>query len=126
MASPSKSIERFGNMSNPQRQKGNRLENKIVQMAQEAGIKAVRAWGSNGKSLGLTDDVDVLMGPYKIQAKARKAIADFIKPPPGADITVVQEIRKGHTEEPLAVLPLKLLLEILKSKGAKHGNENSL
>jgi hypothetical protein len=84
-------------------------------MAEEAGIKATRAWGSNGKSLGLTDDVDVLMGPYKVQAKARKAIAEFMKPPPGADITIIQEIRKGHSEEPLAVLPLKLLLEILKT-----------
>jgi hypothetical protein len=102
-------------MASSSKAKGNRLEVKIVKMAEEAGIKATRAWGSNGKSLGLTDDVDVLMGPYKIQAKARKAIAEFMKPPPGADITIIQEIRKGHSEEPLAVLPFKLLLEILKT-----------
>ena len=101
-------------MASPSRQKGNRLENKIVKMSEEAGIKATRAWASNGKALGLTDDVDVLMGPYKVQAKARKAIADYIKPPPGADITIVQEIRKGHTEEPLVVMPLKEFLRILK------------
>jgi hypothetical protein len=112
-------------MTSPSKSKGNRLENKIIQMAEAASIKAVRAWGSNGKSLGLTDDVDVLMGAYKIQAKARKAIADYIKPPPGADITVVQEIRKGHTEEPLAVLPLRLLLEILKPKGVNNGSEEA-
>jgi len=101
-------------MPSPQREKGNRLERQIVQTAKETGIKAIRAYASNGKALGLTEDVDLLLGPFKVQAKARKAIAEYMKPPPGADITIVQEIRKGHSEAPLVVIPLPLFLSLLK------------
>lgn len=100
-------------MASPSKSKGNRLEYLLVKRAQDAGLEAKRAYGSNGKSLGFTDDVDVLIGDIKVQAKARKAVASFMKPPPGADVTVLQEIRKGHTEEPLVVMPLKMFLELL-------------
>lgn len=100
-------------MASPSKRKGTRLEHKVVKMAEEAGVKAKRAWGSDGRSIGLTNDVDVLLGNLKVQAKARKAIAEYIKPPPGADITVLQEIRKGHTEEPLVVIPLNLFLKMM-------------
>ena len=99
-------------MPSPSKSKGNRLEYLIVKRAEEAGVHAKRAWGSNGRSLGCTDDVDVLMGGLKVQAKARKAVADYIKPPPGADLTVVHELRRGHTEEPLVVIPLHLFLRL--------------
>ena len=99
-------------MSSPSRAKGNRLEYLIVKRAEEAGIPSRRAYASNGRSLGCTDDVDVLMGGLKVQAKARKAIADYLKPPAGADITVVHHIRRGHTEEPLVVIPLHLFLRL--------------
>ena len=101
-------------MASPSKSKGNRLEKKIVDAATANGIKSTRAWGSNGKALGLTEDVDLLLGPFKVQAKARKAIAEYMKPPPGADITIVQEIRKGHSEAPLVVIPLPLFLSLLK------------
>ena len=101
-------------MASPSKSKGSRLERKIVDTATASGIKSTRAWGSNGKALGLTEDVDLLLGPFKVQAKARKAIAEYMKPPPGADITIVQEIRKGHSEAPLVVIPLPLFLSLLK------------
>lgn len=101
-------------MASPSKSKGNRLEKKIVDAATASGIKSTRAWGSNGKALGLTEDVDLLLGPFKVQAKARKAIAEYMKPPPGADITIVQEVRKGHSEAPLVVIPLPLFLSLLK------------
>ena len=46
-------------MANKSKRKGTRFENEIVQNLNENGIKAKRAWGSNGKSLGLEEDVDI-------------------------------------------------------------------
>lgn len=84
-------------MSHPSKAKGNRLERAIVQAFMEAGYECQRAWGSNGRSLGLPDDVDVLAlvngGALKIQAKSRKSIADYIKPPASCDATIVKEDR---------------------------------
>ena len=48
-------------MANKSKRKGTRFENEIVQILNENGIKAKRAWGSNGMALGLTEDVDVLI-----------------------------------------------------------------
>lgn len=117
-------------MASPSKAKGNRLEYLIVKRAQDAGVHAKRAWGSNGRSLGCSDDVDVLMGGLKVQAKARKAIADYIKPPAGADVTVVHHIRRGHTEEPLVVVPLSLFLRlaspalrVMANERREHGPE---
>lgn len=102
----------------PSKAKGNRLEREVVKMAQDNDLIAERAYGSNGKSLGLEEDVDVKIdtwskenGPnmYAVQCKSRKSIADYIKPPDSCDFTVVKENRG----EPLAVIPLKRLLELL-------------
>ena len=45
-------------MASPSKQKGNAFEREIVNLAKEFGLKAVRAWGSNGQSLGLHEEVD--------------------------------------------------------------------
>lgn len=97
------------------KEKGNRLERLIVARATAAGIHAKRAWGSNGRALGFSDDVDVLMGGLKVQAKARKGVADYIKPPAGADVTVVHEVKAGPVaSEPLVVVPLHLFLRLAR------------
>jgi len=93
----------------PSKAKGNRLEREVVKIAIDSGFTAERAYGSNGKSLGLSEDVDVKINEYAVQCKARKSIADYIKPPESCDFTVVKENRG----EPLAVIPLKRLLELL-------------
>ena len=41
------------------KQKGNRIERECVNIAKESGIEAKRAWGSDGRSLGWTEEVDV-------------------------------------------------------------------
>ena len=40
-------------MGRSQKQKGNRIERKIVKILQENGFEATRTWGSSGRSLGL-------------------------------------------------------------------------
>ena len=64
-------------MTHPSKQKGNRFERLIVDKAHSYGVKGERAWGSNGRSLGMHEEVDVLLeGDLRIQAKCRKKIAD--------------------------------------------------
>jgi hypothetical protein len=47
-------------------------------------------------SLGLEEDVDCLVGEYKVQCKTRKRIANWIKVPESCDVTAVKEDR-GNT-----------------------------
>ena len=97
---------------NPSKDKGNRLERLVVNMAKDEGLEAIRAYASNGLSIGEAEDVDVKIGRYKVQCKSRKAIADYIKPPDSCHFTVVKENRG----EPLAVVPLWMLLNLISIK----------
>ena len=80
-------------MSSPSKNKGNRFERLVVNQAKEAGFKAIRAYASDGRSLGEAPDVDCLVGGFKIQCKTRKHIANWIKVPESCDATAVKENR---------------------------------
>ena len=57
-------------MPNRSKEKGNRFERYIVSLCEQADIPAKRAWGSNGMSLGLPEEVDVLIdSDVRVQAK---------------------------------------------------------
>lgn len=68
------------------KQKGNRIERECVNIAKEFGFEAKRAWGSDGRSLGWSEEVDIEIKIPKIyrrfhfQVKGRKKIADYLKP----------------------------------------------
>ena len=84
-------------MTHPSKQKGNRFERLIVDKAKSYGVDGERAWGSNGRSLGMHEEVDVLLeGDLRIQAKCRKKIAEWLKPSEVVDAVVVKEDR-GET-----------------------------
>tara|TARA_A100001515_G_scaffold133364_1_gene122521 strand:+ start:310 stop:678 length:369 start_codon:yes stop_codon:yes gene_type:complete len=100
-------------MSHPSKIKGNRVEREVVEIFKQENIKATRAWGSNGKSLGLHEEVDVYVNDLdlKIQVKARKQIAEYVIP----DTNIVDmQVVKGNNKPHLAVLPLKVLIKYLK------------
>ena len=100
-------------MSHPSKIKGNRVEREVVDIFKQENIKATRAWGSNGKSLGLHEEVDVYVNDLdlKIQVKARKQIAEYVIP----DTNIVDmQVVKGNNKQHLAVLPLKVLIKYLK------------
>tara|TARA_Y100000361_G_scaffold99864_1_gene89661 strand:+ start:768 stop:1136 length:369 start_codon:yes stop_codon:yes gene_type:complete len=100
-------------MSHPSKIKGNRVEREVVDIFKQENIKATRAWGSNGKSLGLHEEVDVYVNDLdlKIQVKARKQIAEYVIP----DTNIVDmQVVKGNNKPHLAVLPLKVLIKYLK------------
>tara|TARA_R100000458_G_C8171981_1_gene172132 strand:- start:294 stop:623 length:330 start_codon:yes stop_codon:yes gene_type:complete len=81
-------------MTHPSKRKGNTHEREVVNIAHSYGIDGERAYGSNGRSLGLHEEVDVLLeGDLRIQAKRRKKIAEWLKPTEVVDAVVVREDR---------------------------------
>ena len=84
-------------MPNKSKQKGNRFERQIVQMCTEKDIPSKRAWGSNGMSLGMAEEVDVLIdSDIKVQAKVRKAMGAWMLPSDEVDLQVIKRDR-GET-----------------------------
>lgn len=102
-------------MASKSKVKGNRFEREIVQIFNDHDIKAIRAWGSDGRSLGLAEDVDILIREftkevkdYKIQAKRRAALPRYLKLG-NCDAVIVREDR----EVPLVLMPLMDLLAMV-------------
>jgi len=83
---------------NSSKNKGSRFERQIVKTCELHDITAARAWGSNGRSLGCHEEVDVLIvggiqGNIKVQAKCRKKLAAHIKPNENVDVQMIKEDR---------------------------------
>jgi len=83
-------------MTHPNKTKGNGYERELVASARESGLPAERAYASNGKSLGHSEDVDCLIGGKRVQAKRRKTLASFLKPTESVDAVAFREDR-GET-----------------------------
>jgi|TARA_R100000234_G_C4979809_1_gene170238 hypothetical protein len=114
-ASPSQ--EYGGLMPSRSKQKGNRFEREIVNIAKENNLISERAYGSDGRALGESKEVDVVVDTeqkrWKIQAKVRKRIASWLKPDSNSvDLQVVKEDRG----EIYAILPYKDFIELIASK----------
>ncbi len=73
--------------------KGVIFERELVNEAKKRGLIAERAYASNGKSLGETEQVDLVIQGMRIQAKRRKSLAAYLKIPAGADAVVFREDR---------------------------------
>tara|TARA_Y100000004_G_scaffold113234_1_gene127114 strand:- start:722 stop:1021 length:300 start_codon:yes stop_codon:yes gene_type:complete len=81
-------------MPNKSKAKGNRFEREIVEAVELHDIKAVRAWGSNGASIGQHPEVDLLINDeIKVQAKVRKALPKWIAPSEHVDVQIIKEDR---------------------------------
>ena len=83
-------------MPSKSKRKGNKFERDCVNIAKEYGIKAKRAWGSDGRSLGLSEDVDMVIEGINAQCKIRKKLAKWVLPPDSCKIAIVREDR-GET-----------------------------
>jgi len=73
------------------KRKGNGYERELVKQAEASGLEAKRAWGSDGRSMGMHEEVDCLIANQKVQAKRRKSIAKFLKPTEHVDVVVFRE-----------------------------------
>ena len=81
-------------MPNKSKAKGNRFEYLLRDITKGLGLKCIRAWGSDGRSLGWHEEVDLLIdNKIKVQAKCRKAIAQWMLPSEHVDIQVIKEDR---------------------------------
>jgi Holliday junction resolvase len=105
-------------MTHPSKRKGNRYEREIVEEAEAKGLEAERAFASDGRSLGESEECDVLIrgreemitDAVRIQAKRRKNIANYITPDEDVDIQVVRE----NYGDSLAIVPLGFFLDLLR------------
>lgn len=97
-------------MPNKSKKKGYRLEVELVEEAQAAGLTAIRAWGSNGRSIGQPSDVDLIVESAPIQAKRRAKLPSYLVIPASCAAVVFRQDRG----ESLALVRYKDLLEWLK------------
>ena len=80
-------------MAHPSKVKGSKFERDVVNKAKEFGLESKRAYASNGESLGMHAEVDLIIEDYKIQAKIRKSIASYLVPNENVDAQVIREDR---------------------------------
>jgi len=109
-------------MTHPSKRKGNGFEREIVNRAIDAGLEAKRAYASNGESLGLHAEVDVLIEKkIKVQAKRRKKIAAHLIPSEHVDCVIT---RQDHGET-LVIMRLDDWLELLNNCDLDRIRENA-
>ncbi len=83
-------------MASKSKAKGNTYERELVDYFKQRGYEAKRAWGSDGRSMGMEEDVDGYFIKdnvmWKFQAKRRKAIPKWINPG-NSDMTILRADR---------------------------------
>ena len=96
------------------KKRGKNLERKVVKLYQERGWIAQRAWGSDGRALGLSPGVDVEASlryfQHVIQCKKKKKLAGYLKPAECVDMVITEEDRGTM----FAIVPLRKLLDWIK------------
>ena len=106
-------------MASKSKAKGNRFERECVDIAAQHGFHAKRAWGSDGRSIGMSPEVDIIVDyllnedtsrTMKVQCKVRKSIASYLLPPDDCDITLIKQDRG----EIYATIRYKDLLELIQ------------
>jgi Holliday junction resolvase len=99
-------------MPSKSKAKGNRFERECVNLAKKYGLESKRAWGSDGRSLGLDPEVDMTIENYTVQCKVRKRIASWLKPSEclgESHLQLVKELRG----EIYAIISMKELLRLI-------------
>ena len=93
--------------------KGYRGEVEVLNMFESLDIKAIRAWGSDGRSIMQKSDVDILADvggvELKVQVKRRKKLPAYLKFG-NCDLVATRQDR-GHWIYILRESTLKMLLE---------------
>lgn len=77
-------------MTHPSKVKGNTFERELVNGAKDFELDAKRSWGSDGRSMGLHEEVDLVVESWSIQAKRRKSVAKWILPNENVDAQCVR------------------------------------
>lgn len=98
-------------MPNRNKQKGNRVERELVNAAKAKGLEAKRAYASNGLSLGLSEEVDLVIGKYHIQSKARKSFPKWLT---AAFQNVDGVVFKEDGKKPTIMIDFDVFLDLIK------------
>ena len=105
--------------------RGNNLEREIVNIAKEEGLSAKRAYASDGRSLGKSEVVDVIVEDFTIQCKRKKKIAQWLYPDyHGDDVDLV--VTRMDRKEALVVMPYKKFIELIKNDKMPLSKEKEL
>ena len=100
-------------MTHRNKVRGNNLEREVVNAAKEVGLSSKRAYASDGRSLGKSEVVDVIVEDYCVQAKRRKKVAEWLYPENhGDDVDVV--VTRMDRKQALVVIPLNEWLRLIK------------
>tara|TARA_R100001443_G_scaffold58514_2_gene69077 strand:- start:1355 stop:1696 length:342 start_codon:yes stop_codon:yes gene_type:complete len=99
-------------MPSKSKAKGNRFERECVNLAKEYGLESKRAWGSDGRSLGLDPEVDMTIEEYTVQCKVRKRIATWLKPSEEIGELHLQLVKESRGQI-YAIMSMKSLMELI-------------
>src|SRR5258706_11797399 len=61
------------------KRRGKRLEADVVELAKARGLNSRRAWGSDGRALGMAETVDLAIEGYRIQCKRKKSLPNYLQ-----------------------------------------------
>jgi Holliday junction resolvase len=100
-------------MTHPSKIKGNNYERELVAQARDKGLESERAYASNGRSLGESEEVDLIISGCRVQAKRRKALPAYLALNEGVDAVAFRQ-DKGST---LILLRLDDFLDKVKETG---------
>lgn len=92
--------------------KGRRFEVEVVKHAEQRGFVSKRAWGSDGRSLGLTADTDITINGIPFQCKRRKTIASYLTP----SENVYGQIIRADRDQTYIVLRFDDFLDLLNGE----------
>ncbi len=94
---------------NPAKNKlrGSIFERKLVTLAKKRGLKAKRAYASNGEALGEVKEVDLMVNGYRIQAKKRAKLPAYLDLDTGVDMVVFS---RDHGQD-LTLVPYEQVLK---------------
>lgn len=90
--------------------KGYAYERELLEQLTDEGFKCQRAWGSDGRSMGVEPDVDLIADDIKIQAKRRKVIPKWLELG-NCDVVMF----RGDHRESFAVIPMKEYVRLLSA-----------
>ena len=103
--------------------KGNNFERWIVNFFEAVGLSCRRAWGSDGRSMGLTEGVDgTLNEEYKWQAKCKAQISPFYIPNEEVDF----QIFKGNRTKTFATMRVETLADLINRMNDLWSDNESL
>ncbi len=89
--------------------KGYAYERELMEYLNNEGFEVQRAWGSDGRSMGVEPDVDLIADGIKIQAKRRKVIPKWLELG-NCDVVMT----RGDHRSTLAVIPLSEYVRLLQ------------